>query len=467
MPLTPTKQLELQRALADAGDEVMAQAPAHGLAPLLVPAGADLNIVQHRDSGCIQFEFPPPGQTLLPEARRGAEWILRAALRAGERMTQAAIEAVEAHSKPEGLVSLRHGLAASASMRASTGLGGSAGPAASPGLSASAGLGALTVLGTPASPAALAAARGRKVLLLVHGVFSSTASAFADLGGEADMADATSLGAAATSAAAAAAAAGGGTRASAMSQLLQRYDGLVFGYDHWTIAKTPQQNALDLLAHIPADAGWEVDIVCHSRGGLLVRALLADASDDAMLAAIARQRRGRIAKLGKVVFVAAANQGSPLAEPEQLRNFLNIAAMLASFSGGMALDVVIGLARMVVSLGFERPSVQALASGSALVAALNRSGSLLDGAHTAYARANFDFGESVLERTGALINRVLMAATDNDVVVPYATALLPDAHASDNTVLNFGTPQHKQQQVWHTEFFKQAAMQRFLLRHLA
>jgi hypothetical protein len=404
MRLTPIKQLELQRALADAGDEVIVPPPAHGVAPSLAPAAdADLMIVQRRDSGCIQFGFPSPGQTLVPEAWRGAQWIVRAALRARERMTQAAIEAVEAHSKPEGLVSLRHGPGA---------------PQA------------------PVPAAELAAARGRRVLLLVHGVFSSIEGAFADLAGDAGL-----------------------------HELLRRYDGRVFGYNHWTIAKTPQQNALDLLAHIPADAGWELDILCHSRGGLVVRSLLADASDDAMLAAIARQRRGRITLVDKVMFVAAANQGSPLAEPEQLRHLLNVAAMLASFSGGMALDVVIGLARMVVSLGFDRPSVQALASGSALVAALNRSGTLLDGAHTAYARANFDFGESPLERTGALINRALMASTDNDVVVPYATALLPDAR--DNHVLSFGTPQHKQHEVWHTEFFKQEAMQRFLLRHLA
>ena len=403
MELTPAKQLELQRALADAGGDVVARPPAPELGRTLVaPApGADLKIVQHRDSGCIQFMFPSPGQLLLPEAWRGAEWAIKAALRAGERVTQAAIEIVEAHSKPEGLVSLGYGWA------------------------------------QPATPIELAAARGRKVLLLVHGVFSSVEGGFADLAGEAGM-----------------------------RQLLDRYNGLVFGYDHWTIAKTPQQNALNLLARIPADADWELDIVCHSRGGLVVRSLLADAADDAVLAAIARLRPGRIAGVGQVVFVAAANQGSPLAAQDELRQFLNVAAMLASFSGGMALDVVIGLARAVVSLGFERPSVRALATGSALVDSLNRGGTLLDDADTWYARANFDYGESALERTGALINRLLMAATDNDVVVPYDSVLLPGARAGADRVLNFGTPERKQSEIWHTEFFRQPAMRRFLLRHL-
>jgi pimeloyl-ACP methyl ester carboxylesterase len=406
MRLTPKKQAELQRALADAGDDLVAQP--QGLAPAptyIAPLpGADLRIVQHRDSGCIQFLFPATGQFLLPGVLGGADWILQAALRTGERLTQAAIEKVEAHSKPEGLVSLRHGL------------------------------------GAPATAAELAAARGRKVLLLVHGVFSSIEGAFADLGDEA-------------------------AGASCLRQLLERYDGQVFGYDHWTIAKTPQRNALDLLARMPADADWELDIVCHSRGGLVVRSLLAEAAQDAMLAQVALQRPGRIGKVGKVVFVGAANQGSPLAAQEELQQFLNVAALLASFSGGMALDVVIGMARAVVSLGFERPSVQALASGSALVAALNRGGTLLDSASTWYARANFDYGESTLAQAGALINRLLMAAVDNDVVVPYDSVLLPVAPA-DGHVLNFGTPQRKQREVWHTEFFKEPSMRSFLLAHL-
>jgi hypothetical protein len=399
MPLTPDKQAELQRALAEAGDQVVARPPE--LAPSFIAPLADgaLQIVQHKDSGCIQFVFPAPGQQLLPEAMRGAEWILRAALRAREHITQTAIEQFEGLSKPEGLVSLRRGF------------------------------------DSPASPAELEAARGRKVLLLVHGVFSSIAGGFADLAGEAGM-----------------------------RQLLQRYDGQVFGYNHWTIARTPQQNALDLLARIPADSDWQLDILCHSRGGLVVRSLLAESAQDAVLAQVGLRRPGRIASFGKVVFVAAANQGSPLAAQDELQHFLNVAAMLASLSGGMALDVVIGLARVVVSLGFERPSVKAMASGSALVAALNRGGTLLDSASTWYARANFDYGESVLQRTGALINRVLMEDVDNDVVVPYDSVLL--APPAEGHILNFGTPGRKQTDVWHTEFFRQAEMQRFLLLHL-
>lgn len=322
-------------------------------------------------------------------------WIVQATIRAQQRMTQRMIDKIEAHHQPERLLSLAHGY------------------------------------GQPATPDQLAAARGRKVLLLVHGIFSSSQGAFGALD---------------------------------LQPLLERYDGRVFGYDHWTIAKTPQQNALDLLMLLPAGADWELDIICHSRGGLVVRSLLAD-GDDALFGRIARLRARRVARLGKVMFVAAANQGSPLASPEDIKQMLNVAALLASFSSGMALDLVVGLARMVVSLGFGRPSVQALAEGSALIRRLERNPSLLSSASSYYARANFDYGDSVLEHTGALLSRALIGGA-NDLVVPYQNVLLPDATPDAGHMLSFGSAERKQNEVWHTEFFQHPATQEFLLQHL-
>ncbi|MRX09531.1 hypothetical protein GJ697_16960 [Pseudoduganella sp. FT25W] len=397
MPLTPNKQAELQRALQDAVDDHAMLAampdlqPMAGTPPLpaALIADAGFHIVRHKDSGCVQFVFPSAGPSLAPQA--GWDWIVQATLNARERMTQAMIDKIEAHNKPERLLALRHGY------------------------------------GQTATPQELAAARGRKVLLLVHGVFSSTAGAF----GELDLAP-----------------------------LLERYEGRVFGYDHWTIARTPQQNALNLLQRLPFNGNWEVDILCHSRGGLVVRSMLSEGMVD-----IVRARAGRIGKLGKVIFVAAANQGSPLAEPEQIQQLLNAAALLASLSGGMALDLVIGLARMVVSLGFGRPSVQALASGSTLIKLLDDSGSLLTSANSYFARANFDFGDSVLEQTGSLLSRALMTDA-NDMVVPYAGVLLPHATPDAGQILSFGSAEQKQNQVWHTEFFRQQATRDFVLQHL-
>jgi len=402
MQLTPNKEAELHRALQDAMDDHAVMAAMPDLQPLAgtppLPAAliadGELHVVRHKDSGCVQFVFPsdgPPPPATPSLAPQGWDWIVQASLRAGERMTQAMIDKIEAHSKPEQLLALHRGH------------------------------------GQSVMSEDLAAAHGRKVLLLVHGVFSSVKGAFGDLD---------------------------------LQPLLERYQGRVFGYDHWTIAKTPQQNALNLLQRLPADAGWEVDILCHSRGGLVVRSLLTEGMAD-----IARARNGRIARVGKVMFIAAANQGSPLASPDDIKQFLNVATMLASFSGGMALDVVIGLARMVVSLGYARPSVQALASGSSLIAQLDRDGSLLTDANSYYARANFDYGDSLLERTGALLSHALMDGA-NDLVVPYPSVLPAHAVPGAGHVLNFGSARKKQSEVWHTEFFQQPATRQFLLQHL-
>lgn len=42
-----------------------------------------------------------------------------------------------------------------------------------------------------------------------------------------------------------------------MQALVNAYHGNVFGYDHWTISKTPLENALDLLDKIPVGAGGQ------------------------------------------------------------------------------------------------------------------------------------------------------------------------------------------------------------------
>lgn len=406
MQLTPNKQAELQRALQDAAaDHALLSAmpdlqPLAGTPPLPVARIADdqLHIVRHQQSGCVQLVFPGDApavaQGLLPQ---GWDWIVQATVDARERMTQHMIDKIEAHHRPERLLALRHGY------------------------------------DRAATPEELAATRGQRVLLLVHGIFSSTEGAFGAMD---------------------------------LQPLLDRYQGRVFGYDHWTIAKTPQENALDLLMLLPVDARWELDILCHSRGGLVVRSLLAQAAAaDPLFGRITRLRSRRVARLGKAIFVAAANQGSPLAAPDDIKQFLNVAALLASFSGGMALDVVIGLARMVVSLGFGRPSVQALAAGSALIRRLNRAGTLLDASNSYYARANFDYGDSLLEHAGALISRALIEGA-NDLVVPYNSVLLPGAEPDDAHALSFGSAEKKQNQVWHTEFFQQTATRDLVLQHL-
>src|SRR5471032_678665 len=452
--LTSAKQDELARALSDARSEIVGSDLAlhaqvhpltqeHGLTlPITASiARANLTVLQHKVSGCIQFVFPVQGAQPVPQLTPQApgyafgfirarqlsdsvigdrpaaagllDWGVKAALHvAQDSISLAVVREIEKHSKPEGFIAMSRGYRALA------------------------------------TPAELAAAQNQKVLLFVHGIFSSTGGAFGDLG-----------------------TIDGAAGANCMRRLLERYDKRVFGYDHWTISKTPLQNAIDLLNAIPAGANWDVDIVCHSRGGLVVRSLLSLPAADARpanadLLRIAALRAGRIASVGKAYFVAAANQGSPLADPDDLRNFLNVAALLASGSSCLALDVVIGLAKYVVSSGFNLPSVQELNSGSTLIEDLNNSATMLAAAATYFVRADFDFSASPLLSLGVYLDRYLMKV-DNDLVVPYDGLAVPEFAVADDHWLNFGTPGAQQGKVWHTEFFGQPQTQDFLLTGLS
>ncbi len=118
-----------------------------------------------------------------------------------------------------------------------------------------------------------------KALLFVHGTFSRAHSAF------------------------------GGLDFDTMDTLYARYDNRVFAFDHPTCSEDPVQNVGWLLAQIPEAARLDVDIVCHSRGGLVSRQL-------------ARANDPRI-KVDRIVFVATPNAGTILTNADYVGDFID------------------------------------------------------------------------------------------------------------------------------------------------
>ena len=53
--------------------------------------------------------------------------------------------------------------------------------------------------------------------------------------------------------------------------LHQLYEGRVFAFDHFTLSHDPRQNVDWFLEQIPEAARFDLDVVCHSRGGLVAR----------------------------------------------------------------------------------------------------------------------------------------------------------------------------------------------------
>ena len=78
---------------------------------------------------------------------------------------------------------------------------------------------------------------GKPILLFIHGTFSGTTNGFGSLQKEVWM------------------------------LLQQEYSDQIFGYDHYTLSKSPIENALDLVQKLPAKA--KLHLVTHSRGGLV------------------------------------------------------------------------------------------------------------------------------------------------------------------------------------------------------
>ena len=142
----------------------------------------------------------------------------------------------------------------------------------------------------------LPADRPARVLLLVHGTFSSTVSAYGALA-------ATPWGQAFLAAA------------------FATYD-LILGFDHATLSEDPLANASELLnalQSIPWPAPPRLDAVCHSRGGLVLRCLLEELLPltDFHL------------QVGRVVFVGVTNGGTLLAEPANWQVLVDLYTNLA------------------------------------------------------------------------------------------------------------------------------------------
>ncbi len=93
-----------------------------------------------------------------------------------------------------------------------------------------------------------------------------------------------------------------------LNWMFRRYRA-VMAYDHWTLSKSPERNAEDLIKLMPKicrnslgqKVPLELDVICHGRGGLVAR-VLAELAD-------------RDFNINRVVFVGTPHAGTGLAIP--------------------------------------------------------------------------------------------------------------------------------------------------------
>lgn len=284
--------------------------------------------------------------------------------------------------------------------------------------------------------------RGKKALLFIHGTSSSTAGAFAGL-----------------------------LKSNIPESLYGQYEGRVLAFNHHTLSLGVADNIkqfYDAFAGHPGN--YDFDIICHSRGGLVARAIN-HLSDDFIAGRLKGWRRpqGVNIKIDRIVFVATPNAGTDLALPdnlsvmiERLANYVNqFPDGLASISGGMLLT----LASAIVDAGL--PYVTGLEDQSPDSDLLKH---FTD--NEEHARRYYGFGADY-EVEGNLLKvvktGVLAAGTDiladrlfkdkpNDLVVPTSGVA-----ANANFHVESSHMQHFQgSKVHHTNFFFQPEMEKII-----
>jgi pimeloyl-ACP methyl ester carboxylesterase len=171
---------------------------------------------------------------------------------------------------------------------------------------------ALLLANAPTPLANWGTIQGNKSLLFIHGTTSCTSGAFSGL---------TKFPAAPTS-----------------TSLYAKYANRVIGFNHHTLTKSVAQNAVDFLSQLPP-ANYQFDIICHSRGGLVARALneLTPAQVGQMVTPVWNPPAGLNVQIGKTVLVGVPNQGTPLANPHDLPDAVSrLASIATSLPGGIA-----------------------------------------------------------------------------------------------------------------------------------
>jgi len=226
-------------------------------------------------------------------------------------------------------------------------------------------------------------------LLFIHGTFSNASSAYSAL-----------------------ATTRGSNGKTFFESLQPIYGNRIFAFDHFTVSRTPEENARTLLSALPKGPCL-FDVVTHSRGGLVLRTLVEDATS-------LGPNASRF-QLGRAVLVASPNDGTPLASPNRFQDLLNwLSNLMDLFPENpfttAAEFVTEGLAWLAHAVQVDIPGLAAMNNKGPVIQQLQGPPGPPPRAYSALA-ANFEPDRGLLQRM-LDVGVDLVFQTANDLVVP-------------------------------------------------
>lgn len=183
--------------------------------------------------------------------------------------------------------------------------------------------------------------REKRSLLLLHGTFSTGQAAFDGL-----------------------------INGSHMQQLSELYEGRIFAFNHPSMHHTPAENVAELMRMLPPEARLEVDIITHSRGGLVGREIC--------------QRLPEInptdkqLKVRRALFVAGPHAGTILTDNTNwvklIDAYTNLLTSLPDNPFTITMEAIITLVKVVGGGALHGlPGLQAMLPGGDYIKRLNAS----------------------------------------------------------------------------------------------
>jgi pimeloyl-ACP methyl ester carboxylesterase len=234
-----------------------------------------------------------------------------------------------------------------------------------------------------------------------------------------------------------------------MDDVWALYDERIFAFDHPTLSVTPTQNAEELLKMLPSDGRIELDIIAHSRGGLVARELAELLQSD------------NRATIRNSVLVAAPNTGTELADDEHMREFIE--TYLAIFDFIPPHPVAVGIEGVIAAIKeFAAGSLAALPGLQAMnPTKMKQINSRSVPAGIAYYTMTANYDAGIDEPAQYVKNKIVDAVFDaeNDLVVPTLSASPPNLADQSREF-------PRTQDIFHSQYFADTAAQTTMLQWL-